>query len=66
MCPPACIGSARWRSPSLRSLRVRIGYLKRHFGYAKVRYRGLAKNTQRIAGQLGFSNLLIARRYATD
>ena len=40
-------------------------YLKRHFGYAKVRYRGLAKNTQRIALLLGFSNLLIAGRYDT-
>ena len=40
-------------------------YLKRHFGYGKVRYRGLAKNTQRIALLLGFSNLLIAGRYAT-
>ena len=40
-------------------------YVKRHFGYAKVRYRGLAKNTQRIALLLGFSNLLIAGRYAT-
>ena len=39
-------------------------YVKRHFGYAKVRYRGLAKNTQRIALLLGFSNLLIAGRYA--
>ncbi len=28
-------------------------YVKRHFGYAKVRYRGLAKNTQRIAVLLG-------------
>ena len=40
-------------------------YVKRHFGYAKVRYRGLAKNRQRIALLLGFSNLLIAGRYAT-
>ena len=40
-------------------------YVKRHFGYAKVRYRGLAKNTQRIALLLGLSNLLIAGRYAT-
>ncbi len=39
-------------------------YVKRHFGYAKVRYRGLAKNRQRIAVLLGFSNLLIAGRYA--
>ena len=40
-------------------------YVKRHFGYAKVRYRGMAKNRQRIALLLGFSNLLIAGRYAT-
>ncbi len=40
-------------------------YVKRHFGYDKVRYRGLAKNTQRIALLLGFTNLLIAGRYAT-
>ena len=39
-------------------------YVKRHFGYGKVRYRGLAKNTQRIAMLLGFANLLIAGRYA--
>ncbi len=39
-------------------------YVKCHFGYAKVRYRGLAKNTQRIALLLGFTNLLIAGRYA--
>ena len=40
-------------------------YVKRHFGYAKVRYRGLTKNTQRIAVLLGFSSLLIAGRYVT-
>ena len=40
-------------------------YVKRHFGYAKVRYRGLAKNTQRIALLLGFTNLLVAGRYAS-
>ena len=41
-------------------------YVKRRFGYGKVRYRdALAKNTQRIALLLGFSNLLIAGRYAT-
>lgn len=50
------------------SLRAKVEhpflYVKRHFGYAKVRYRGLAKNTQRIAVLLGFTNLLIAGRYA--
>jgi IS5 family transposase len=33
------------------------------FGYHKVRYRGLAKNTERISLLLGFTNLLIAERY---
>ena len=40
-------------------------YVKRHFGYDKVRYRGLAKNTQRIPLLLGFTNLLIAGGHAT-
>ncbi len=39
-------------------------YVKRMFGYDKVRYRGLAKNEQRISVLLGFTNLLIAQRYA--
>ena len=38
-------------------------YVKRMFGYNKVRYRGLAKNTQRISLLLGFTNLLIAERF---
>ena len=36
--------------------------MRLHFGYAKLRYRGLAKNRQRIELLLGFSNLLIAGR----
>ena len=39
--------------------------MRLQFGYAKVRYRGLAKNRHRIALLLGFANLLIAGRYAT-
>ena len=31
-------------------------HVKRRFGYAKVRYSGLAKNTQRLALLLGFAN----------
>ena len=38
-------------------------YVKRHFGYAKVRYRGLAKNTQRLTLLLGMTNLITAERY---
>ena len=38
-------------------------YVKRHFGYAKVRYRGLYKNTQRLAVLFGLTNLLKAEGY---
>ena len=38
-------------------------YVKQVFGYAKVRYRGLAKNTNRLYVLLGLANLLIGRRY---
>ena len=38
-------------------------YVKRHFGYAKVRYRGLYKNTQRVAMLLGLANLVRAERH---
>ena len=38
-------------------------YVKRHFGYAKVRYRGLAKNTQRLALLLELANLMTAESY---
>ena len=38
-------------------------YVKRRFGYTKVRYRGLAKNTQRLALLLVFANLMRAERY---
>ena len=38
-------------------------YVKRRFGYARVRYRGLAKNTQRVAMLLGLANLITAERH---
>ena len=38
-------------------------YVKRHFGYAKVRYRGLYKNTQLLAVLFGLANLLKAEGY---
>ena len=37
-------------------------YVKRRFGCAKVRYRGLAKNAQRLALLLGLANLMTAER----
>ena len=38
-------------------------YVKRMFHYSKVRYRGLQKNTERLALLLGFTNLMIGDRY---
>jgi IS5 family transposase len=37
--------------------------IKQMFGYAKVRYRGLAKNTNRLFVLAGFTNLLRAEPY---
>ena len=38
-------------------------YIKRVFGYDKVRYRGLAKNTNRLHLLAGFTNLMVAKKY---
>ena len=39
--------------------------VKRVFGYAKVRYRGLAKNTERLTLLFGLGNLLTAEGQLT-
>ena len=48
------------------SIRAKVEHpfldVKGHFDYAKVRYRGLAKNTERLALLLGLSNLKTAQR----
>ena len=50
---------------SAASVRTRVEhpflYLKRHFGYARVHYRGLAR--QRIVLLPGFANLMIGERH---
>ena len=50
------------------SIRARVEhpflYVKRHFGYARVRYRGLAKNRTRLCLLFGLANLLLAARAA--
>ena len=40
-----------------------IGIIKRVFGFAKVRYRGLKKNTHRLLVTCALTNLFIARRH---
>jgi IS5 family transposase len=38
-------------------------YIKRVFGYDKVRYRGLAKNTERLHMLAALTNLMIGKKY---
>ena len=40
-----------------------IGVIKRVFGFAKVRYRGLRKNAHRLRVACALANLFIARRH---
>jgi IS5 family transposase len=40
-----------------------IEVIKRVFGFAKVRYRGLKKNAHRLLVTCALANLFIARRY---
>jgi IS5 family transposase len=40
-----------------------IGVIKRVFGFAKVRYRGIAKNAHRLFVTCALANLFIARRH---
>lgn len=53
------------RNRKLLSLRSRIEHLfrvmKRHFGYAKTRYRGLAKNTAQVFALIGLTNRYLKR-----
>jgi IS5 family transposase len=39
-----------------------IGIIKRVFGFAKVRYRGLKKNTHRLLVTCALANLFMVRR----
>jgi IS5 family transposase len=40
-----------------------IGVIKRVFGFAKVRYRGLAKNAHRLLVNCALANLFMARQH---
>ena len=63
-------GSAEELAEKLKaSMRAKVEHpfqkVKRVFGYAKVRYRGLAKNTERLALLFGLGNLLTAESRLT-
>ena len=54
------------RNRQLSSVRAKVEHpfrvLKRQFGYTKVRYRGLMKNTAQVLTLLALTNLYMARR----
>jgi IS5 family transposase len=57
----------RWINRARSRVRARvehsIGVIKRLFGFAKVRYRGIAKNANRLFVTCALANLFIARRH---
>ena len=63
-------GLEEWAERAKASVRAKVEHpfldVKRQFGYAKVRYRGLAKNTERMALLLGLSNLRRAQTLLAD
>ncbi len=60
--------SERWRAINRARSRVRARgehaflVVKRHWGFANVRYRGLAKNTARVYTAFALANLYLVRR----
>ena len=63
LAPGSPAAQAEQRKASIRAkVEHPFLYVKRHFGYAQVRYRGLAKNRTRLCLLLGFANLLLAER----
>ena len=59
-------GLEEWWERTKASVRAKVEHpfldVKRIFGYDKVRYRGLAKNHERLAVLLGLSNLMRKRK----
>ena len=65
MAPDSTVAEAERRKASIRAkVEHPFLYVKRHFGYTQVRYRGLAKNRTRLCLLFGFANLLLAERAA--
>ena len=63
--PRSAAAEAEQRKASIRAkVEHPFLYVKRHFGYGQVRYRGLAKNRTRRCLWFGFANLLLAARAA--
>lgn len=64
LSPSSCAGRLEKLKASVRAkVEHPFRYIKRVFGYHKVRYRGLHKNTQRLYILAGLTNLFIAEKY---
>jgi len=50
----------QWKSSVRAKVEHMLFYIKQMFSYGKTRYRGLAKNENRLALLLGCANLLSA------
>jgi IS5 family transposase len=63
----ACLVGILGRRRRIAKVRARvehaIGVIKRMFGFAKVRYRGLKKNTHRLLVTCALANLFMVRRH---
>jgi IS5 family transposase len=66
----AAIATAAWwtrwsgkRTGVRAKVEQSIGVIKRVFGFAKVRYRGLKKNLHRLLATCALANLFMARRH---
>jgi IS5 family transposase len=57
-----CQRSDRTKSKVRARVEHAIGVIKRVFGFAKVRYRGLKKNTHRLLVTCALANLFMVRR----
>ena len=65
LAPGSTAAKAEQREAAIRAkVEHPFLYVKRHFGYAQVRNRGLAKNRTRLCPLFGFANLLLAERAA--
>jgi IS5 family transposase len=62
----AALKVEKWKASVRAKVEHPFRVLKRQFGYTKVRYRGLAKNTAQIVTLLALSNLWMARRHLID
>ena len=52
----------KWKASIRAKVEHPFRVIKRQFGYTKVRYRGLAKNTAQIVTLFALSNVWMARR----